>query len=261
MVDMEITDGPAVADHMAFESPFVPQGILQECLAAAGRFAVYTVIGAHDGFNFGFLHRGFKSRQVCFGHILRIGHRVEFMAEGFRAGMHGKMLAAGGCFQIFPVALEAFDIPDSEPARQVRIFAVGLMSAAPAGIPEDVDVRTPYGEPFIDIPVAETALPVVFRARFIGNGRSDLFLEVFVKHGGQADCLRKNRRGTCPGDPVQRFIPPVVGRNTQARDCGCVISELGRFFLQCHSGYQFLGLSRCLCPVSHSDSPIVKDSV
>ena len=71
--------------------------------------------------------------------------------------MNSEMLAAGGSLQVFSVSLQAFNISDSEPAGQIRIFTVGFMSAAPSGIPENIDIRAPYGQPLINIPVAETA--------------------------------------------------------------------------------------------------------
>ena len=80
VIDMEIPDGPAVTDYMPLESPFSAQGILQQRFAAAGRFSVDTVVGAHDGFHIRFLYGGFKGGQIGFSHILRIGFRIEFMA-------------------------------------------------------------------------------------------------------------------------------------------------------------------------------------
>ena len=47
MIHMEITDGPAVTDHMTFESPFFAQCFFQKGFTAAGGFSVHPVIGAH----------------------------------------------------------------------------------------------------------------------------------------------------------------------------------------------------------------------
>ena len=68
--------------------------------------------------------------------------------------MDGKVLGAGGGFQIFAVALEAPDIGLAQLGGEVGVLAVGLMASAPAGVPEDVDIGGPEGQSLIDIPVA-----------------------------------------------------------------------------------------------------------
>ena len=115
MVLMEITDRPAVTDDMPLESPFLPQRLFQQRLASAGRFSVYTVVCAHNRFDFCFPDGYFKRRKVGLVHILCVCFSVKVMAHRFRTGMYGKMLTAGSNLQVFSAALESFDEADSEP--------------------------------------------------------------------------------------------------------------------------------------------------
>ena len=251
VVFVEIPNGPAVADHMAPEPPLFTQGLFQKGFASAGGFAVHAVVGAHDGFHFSVFDGFLESGQIGFGHILRAGHGVELVPDGFGAGMDGEMFAAGGDFQVFPVALESFDEPDAEPGGQIGILAVGLVAPAPSRVAEDVDIRTPDGQPLIDIAVAVGALAVELGAGLTGNHRSDLFLEILVEHGGQADGLGKDGRRAGAGNPVQHLVPPVVGRNAEPRNRGSVVFQLGGLFLNCHFRDQFPGFRGSFFSVSH----------
>ena len=251
MVDMEITDGPAVADNMPLKSPFFAERFLQQCLTSAGWLPVHPVVGAHNGLDFRFLHGRFKRREICFGHVFRVRFRVKLMAQRLRTGMNSKMFAAGGCFEVLAVALEPPDEPDAKSGRQVRILAVCFMAAAPTRVSENVDIRAPYGQPLIDIPVTVAALAVVFCSRFFSDRTGDLFLHIFIKHGREADRLRKHGRGTCTGHAVKHFIPPVVSRDSEPGNGRRVISELGSFFLKRHFSDEFPRFFRRFCSVSH----------
>ena len=248
---MEITDGPAVTDHVSTETPFVSQCLFQQGFTAAGRFTVDTVVGAHHGLDFRFPDSGFKRGQVGFIHIFGIHAGIKLVPDGFRPGMNSEMLAARRGFQVFSAALQSFDEADAEPGGQIGILSVGFMSPSPARVTKNVDVRAPDGQAFIDIPVSVAALSVVFCPRLIRNNVSDFLLKVLIKHGSQADGLRKNRGGTGTGNTVKHFIPPVIGRNSKPRDRGCVIFQLRGFLLKRHAAYQLFGFGCCFGSVSH----------
>ena len=248
---VEVGNRPAVADHVSLEAPLVPQRFLQQCLGTAGRLPVHPVVSAHHAFHFRFLHRGFKGRQIGLGHVLPGGFRVKLVAYRLRAAVHRKVLAAGRGLQILPMSLQALDEADTQTAGQIRILAVGLVSPAPSGIPENIDVRAPYRQPLVDVPIPMAALPVVLGPRLVRDHAADFLLHILVKHGGHADRLRKHRGRAGPGHTVQRFVPPVVGRNPQPRNRRRVILQLGGLLLQGHLPHQRLGLADRFASVSH----------
>ena len=251
MILMEIADGPAVADHMTAEPPLFAQGFLQQRFASAGGLAVDAVVGTHDGLHFRFLYCFFKGGEVGFSHVFWICHGVELMSQGLGSAVDGKMLAAGGDLQVFSVSLEAFDEADAQTGGQIGILAVGFVTAAPPRIAENVDIRAPNRQPLIDIPVAVGALAVIFRTGLPGNCGGDFFLEILVEDGGQADGLGENGGRSGAGNPVEHFIPPVVGGNTEPRDGRRVVFQLGSFFLNRHFCDQFSGLCGSFFSVSH----------
>ena len=68
--------------------------------------------------------------------------------------------------------------------RQERVFAVGFVAAAPAGIAENVHVGRPEGEPFVNIPVTLGGIGVVLSPAFGGDDYGDLLQVCFIEHGG-----------------------------------------------------------------------------
>ena len=84
------------------------------------------------------------------------------MADGFRAGVHREMLGARGDLEILAIALQALDEPYAQPAGKIRIFTICLMTAAPAWVTEDVDVRAPHGQALVNVAVACADCPLYF---------------------------------------------------------------------------------------------------
>ena len=250
---MEIPHGPAVGDEMSFESPFTPQDVLQGRTRAAD-FAVCSVISPHDRFDFSILNAGFKGRKIRLFHILRTDFRVELMPQCFRSRMHREMFGTGCCPHVLAIPLNTADKPDRQHRCQERVLAVGLMSPAPAGIPENIDIRRPERNSFINIPVSIRSLRVVFGPAFHGNHLADFLHKVRIAGSRKTDRLRKN--GCRPGsrDAVQCFVPPVVSRNVQPFNRGSIVAQLRGFFFKCHFRDQFLGCRFCFCSV-HFHSP------
>ena len=154
MPGMKIPDGPAVGDDMAFKVPFAAECIAQEHLAATAGLAVGAVIGTHNGFDFCFGHQILKGGKISLLQILGGGDSVELMAECLRTAVYGKVLGARGAFQMLSIALQAMDISLAKPGCEVGVLAVGLVSAAPARIAEDVDVWRPEAQTVIDVPIS-----------------------------------------------------------------------------------------------------------
>jgi hypothetical protein len=78
----------------------------------------------------------------------------------------------------------------------------------------------------------------VLGAKLGADDPSDLVHQRLVKHCCQADCLWENGCIPGAGDAMQTLVPPVVFRNTQARDRICGMTELRNLFLQGHPLYQ-----------------------
>ena len=237
---------------MALEAPLFPEDVHQQRLGAAGRLAVDAVVRAHNGLHMGLLHRRFKGGQIGFLHVLGGGLRVELVADGLGAGVHGKVLGAGSGLDILAVALHAFDKAHAQAGGQVGILAIGFMAAAPAGIAEDVDVGAPQGQALVDVPVALGGLAVVLGAGFGGNNLRHLAVEILVKNGRHTDGLGEHRGRAGTGHAVERFVPPVVGRHAQAGNGRRVETELRGLFFQGHLRDKGLGLGPGFIAIHHN---------
>ena len=113
------------------------------------------------------------------------------------------------------------------------------MAASPSRIPENIDVRRPESQPFIDVPVSVSGLGVIFCPAFLCDRGADLLHHIRVKRCRHPDCLREHSGSSCPGHPVQRLIPPVIGRDSQPLDRRRVKTQLRSLLLQRHSADQF----------------------
>ena len=210
VMGVEISNGPAVADHMPLKAPLVPKGILQQGFGAAGRLSVHPVVGTHDGFHVGFLHGGLKGRQIGFCHVLGGCLCVKLVAQLFRAGMDGEVLGTGGCLQVFAVALQATDEGHTQPGGQVRVFAVGFLSTSPARVTEDVDIGTPEGESLVNAPIFVSGLLIILSTAFRGDGFRHTLVKILVEDGSKPNGLREHGSRAGTGNAVEGFVPPVV---------------------------------------------------
>ena len=156
------------------------------------------------------------------------------------------MLGAGGGLQSLSVALESADEGCAQPGGEVRVLAVGLVSAPPAGVPEDVDVGRPHREPVVDIPVSLRGEGVVLGSGLGGDRGGNGLQQLVVKHGGHADGLREARGGAAAGQAVEGFVPPVVGRNAEPFNGRRVEAELPGHFFHRHAVHQPDGQFSCL---------------
>ncbi len=107
--------------------------------------------------------------------------------------------------------------------------AIGFLSAAPARVAEDVDVRRPEGQPLVTAVRAFAEELVVLCAGLIADRRGHLPHQRHIEGRGQADRLRKDRGLPCPCHAMQSLIPPVVGGHTQAFDCRRGVLHLRAF--------------------------------
>ena len=242
---IEVMDGPAVGNHMALMAPLATEQVYQQGLAAAAGLAVDPVVSAHDGLDLGIHDALLKSAQVGLGHILGIGLGIEGVTGTLRTAVDSKVLGAGGSLQGLAPALEAMDIGLAQAGSQVGIFAVGLMTAAPAGITENVDIRGPVGQTLVDIPVAFGAGSIVLGAAFGSGHIAQTLQTLIVEHGSHADGLGEAGCDTGAGNTVEGFVPPVVGGDVQPLDGGSIVTELAHLLIQGHLGNQCLRFCAC----------------
>ena len=170
------------------------------------------------------------------------------MTVSLRAGVHGKVLRAGCGLHIFAVSLHSLDERDAEAGGQIRILAVGLMSAAPSRITENIHIRCPEGQALVDITVSAAALHVVLRTAFLCRHITDFLHHLRIKGGRHSDRLREHGRNTGACNAVQRLIPPVVGWNSETLNGRRIVFQLGCLLLQSHFPNQLL--CKCSCCLS-----------
>ncbi len=163
---------------------------------------------------------------------------VHPVALGLRTAVHGVVLGSGDDAVVMRiVALHAGDKGHAHARGQKRVFAVGLLAAAPAGIAKDIDVGRPEVETFKDVAVACSHRLHMLDAALDADGRGHLVDGRSVEGGGQADGLRKFC-GSVAHDAVQRLAPPVVGGHVKPGNGTRLIYQLRDLLIQLHAAYQ-----------------------
>ena len=150
----KVAYGTAIRDHDVAVAPLFPQNMNEQFFAAATRFSLVAVIGAHDLFYSCFLHQFFEGGQVSLPQVSRSDvFGIERMAIPFGPAMHGKMLGAGVQFVIVCscIALQTENDSYTHTSGEVRVFSVGLLTASPAGIAKNIDVGRPKCKTLISL--------------------------------------------------------------------------------------------------------------
>src|SRR5262249_23987066 len=130
---VDVGNRTAIADHEAVESPLLVKLFLKQVRVSAGRDAVHALVGAHHGVGFAFHDAGLEGGQVRLLQVVGAGLHVEAVARGLGAAVYSIVLGGGDLLEVMRVgALQAFDEGDRDPAGEVGIFAVGLLSATPS---------------------------------------------------------------------------------------------------------------------------------
>ena len=224
---------------MAFEAPCISQDILKQCLASAARLTVSTIVGAHHRLYLRFLYTGFKRRKISLEHILTGSYRIERMTLVFRTGVYREMLCTCCRFHVIVIVpLDSLDKAHTQTGSKVRVLTESFMAASPSRITENIYVGRPEGQPLVNIRIIKFLLHVEFCAPLCRHHIRHFLKQILIKSSRHSDCLRKDRRHTCPGYSVQRFIPPVVRLNAQARDRRCAVKGLRYLLLESHLSHQ-----------------------
>ena len=241
---MEVRNGPAVGGEIPLEAPFAPEDLLHQHGMAAAGLAIGTVVRAHEALHTCFCGQRFKGGQVGFPKVAGRCLRVELMAQAFRAGMNGEVLGAAGGFQVVGVVpLQPFHKGHAQPGRQAGIFAVGLLTASPARIPEQVHIGAPEGQSLVNVMVAVFLGFVVLGPSLGGDHVRDALHQFFVKAGRQTDGLWEHRRQPRPGHAVKRLIPPVIAGDPKPLNGRGGIKGLPHAFLHGHLIHNFSSMA------------------
>ena len=145
-----------------------------------------------------------------------------------RAAVHGKMLGACRGFEVGGVIpLQAFDVGCAEKPRQKRILPIGFLPAPPAWVAVNIEIGGPHRQPLIDAVIASALAFIEFSARLRGNRFRNPENQRFAEGGRHADRLGENSGHTCPRDPVQALVPPIIGQDVEARNAFGSMHELG----------------------------------
>ena len=191
----EVVDCPAVARHQSLESPFLAQDVVEQTRVSATRFTVETVVGTHNLLHISFLHQCLEGRQVGLPQITFWEQfEVEAVTVVFRTAMYSKVLGTCQEFSvlsftsIFNVSvtlctLQTTYYGQSHLGGQVGVFTVGLLSASPAGITEDVDVGCPERQALILSDASILSCDVVLGSCFIAGSQECLFHQSVIPCG------------------------------------------------------------------------------
>ena len=144
---IEVGKRPAVRDDQSLVTPFSAENLIDEIVVCRAGHAPEAVVGRHHFFHAGLGDQVLESGEIGLTQVALTHLGVETVAVLFRPGMDGIMLGAGMRLEHFGVrvALQAPDDGRTQYAGQVRVLAISLHAAAPAGIAEDVDVGRPEG--------------------------------------------------------------------------------------------------------------------
>src|SRR5882762_1128910 len=105
------------------------------------------------------------------------------------------------------ITLQTFDESDSQSRSEIRVFTVRLLSAAPARVAKDVDIRTPISQTLVAGVLVMAQELVMFGAGLGRNYVGNLMHEIGVPGGGEPNRLRKNSRIAGARDAVQALVP------------------------------------------------------
>lgn len=163
------------------------------------------------------------SREIA--PFLEIVSGVVLAAGGEHQGQRAVIVASDGRLLL---ALESLDVLDSVVSGDQGILAGGLLTAAPPGVAEDVDIGSPEGQASLAGGVHRAGLDCD------GAGESAPQRPVEGSSGeddlGEPGCSTNRTvegdSGAVGGDAVEGLGPPLVRRESEAGDSGRGVGEL-----------------------------------
>ena len=171
-----------IGHHEAPESPALLEDFVEQHGVLAAPLAIHLVVGAHQRARPG-LNAGAKMGQVKLVKY-PLTHLHVHQEAGAVDRVKGEMLDAG-----HGVALDATGHCRPQATEQHRIFAVGFLGPAPAGVAQQIDAhrRQPVGPK---------------TAGLAGHGHADPLLQIHVPAGTASNRRREGSR------PALQHHPP-----------------------------------------------------
>ncbi len=231
----DVAHRAAVGNNIALEPPCTAKQSLKQELVGTGRLSIDAVVRTHHRSGVTFDNGGTKRRRIRIQLIMLCYIHVGEVTCGLGSAVHGEVLRRRDRAVILRiVALYSGHVRNRKASAQKGIFSVGFLTAAPARITENVNVRRPEIEALENIgvpcPLGLHMLDAAFnadRSRHLVDARN-------VKRCGKPDRLGKFG-GAVHSDPVKGLAPPVIRGYTEPWDSASLIYELRRFLLQRHT--------------------------
>ena len=217
----------AVRDKIAVKAPFFSEQIIYKAFGRTATFIIHSVVCAHNAADLCLFDGGFKCRNICFVKILFAHFGIKGMSLSFGTAVGTKVLGAGRGFQIFIViTLNPLNKSATENRRQIRILTVGFVPPAPSRISENIYIRRPERETFINTVILIFLALVEFCPRLGWNNIGTDSYGVLIKGWRHAYCLRKYGCNTCSCNAVQALVPPVILLDVESVNSLCRITHL-----------------------------------
>ena len=160
-------------------------------IATAG-ITIYALVGTHHLSHVTLLHQCLEGGQIGFPQVT-LGQllHVERVAVPLWSAMYGKVLRTSQQLFIFAFSCLLFAVgivlplqsvhhSQSHALRQVRVFTVRLLSASPAWVAEDVDVRCPERQALIALYASVLLRLLILGTCLVAGGRKHLVHQLVV---------------------------------------------------------------------------------
>ena len=247
----KVVDSIAVGEHDAIIAPLVAQDINQQTVAGAAGLTLETLVGAHHLAHITFLYQSLKGGQVGFPQIAVGWLYVHRVAQGLWSAVYGIVLGTGVGFKVLiVVALHAQHGLNTQYGIQIGVLAAGFLSASPARVTEDVDVRTPEGKLWVTRIIGNAhghikqlrivvvgTVPV--GTGFVGHLREYIVEQLCIKGCCHTDGLWINRIAILT-HAMTSLAPPVVAGDAQTVDRDRLVHHQSHLLLGCEQTQQVL---------------------
>ena len=175
-------------------------------------------------------------------HLVVLAHvHIRKVTRRFRPAVHGEMLRRrNGEVILGIIALQSGYIRHAHAAGEKWVLAVGLLSAAPARIAKDVQIRRPEVEASHDAGVSFAQILHVLDAAldaYLCGHRMNAWR---VEGRGEPNRLRVLGH-TLIDDSMESLAPPLICRDIEPRHSGGVVLHLGGFLGKRHPPHQIRG--------------------
>ncbi len=240
----EIADSTAVADHKPAVAPLAAEYLSDKFVAATAWMVVVALVGTHHLAHIGLLHKLAESGQICLTKVpLAYIVDVECMTVPFRPAVYGKMFRAGICFavsgRIGP--LQSLHHSHTHTSREVGVFAVRLLSAAPSRITEDIYIRSPERHTAVVVEPARTLGYRVLGTALVADSGKYPFHQSVVERRGHLHSYGKYGGRAVTSYPVESLAPPVPLRDTEPRNRRRRVSHQRCFLFKSKARKQVVG--------------------